>query len=277
MDKRVVAGAVMVVVLVVAVAFNGVRGGGGKGSGAMSPTPVVPASPLPSAVASVAPAEGTAVAVTVSYTGEPPAPRKIKKTPECHVDTGLAGTIGVGTDPLVDEALVVRDRKLQNVLVRVIEGAPVESGSGLGATVVQSQCVYSPRVSGIVAGQSIAVTSRDNFLHNVHTFAGSVSIFNKGQPTAGTFVKEAADFEANGKRIDDGPITFKCDVHPWMISTVVVNPNRHFAVTGPDGAAALTLPPGTYGVEAWHETLGAKKASLTVVAGQPATLAIAFP
>lgn len=263
MDKRVVVGAVLVVLVVVAVALSGVLGGGGGGTS--SPTPVVAASPSPSAIASVAPADGIAVAVTVSYTGTPPAPKRIRKTPEC------------GADPLADEALLVTAGKLQNVLVRVVEGAPVEAGSGVGATVVQKTCVYSPRVSGIVAGQSIAVTSEDAFLHNVHTFAGSASIFNKGQPAPGTFVKEAADFEADGKRIDDGPITFKCDVHPWMISTVVVNPNRHFAVTGADGTAALTLPPGTYGVEAWHETLGVKKASLTVAAGQPTALAIAFP
>ena len=153
-------------------------------------TPAAPAGPMSSLVA------------TVSFTGTAPQPKKIKKTPEC------------GTDPLVDEEVVVKDGKLANVMVRVIEGAPAVEGKGQGTEVSQEKCVYMPRVTGVVAGQSIAVTSKDAFLHNVHTFKGDVSIFNKGQPAPGTFVKEAADFTANGEVVKDGPITFKCDVHP---------------------------------------------------------------
>lgn len=200
----------------------------------------------------------SALHATVAFTGTAPAPKKIKKTPEC------------GSEPLMDEEVKVKDGKLANVLVRVIEGAPAEDGSGKGTEVVQEHCVYHPRVSGIVAGQSIDVTSKDGFLHNVHTFKGDVSIFNKGQPTPSTFTKTAEDFKVGGEVIKDGPIAFKCDVHPWMISYVVVNPNRYFAVTGDDGMAKIELPAGKYKIETWHEKFGTKTADVTVEEGKPA-------
>ena len=197
---------------------------------------------------------------TVMFTGTAPQAKKIKKTPEC------------GKEPLMDEEVKVNDGKLANVMVRVVEGAPEEEGSGQGAEVVQEDCVYMPRVTGVVAGQSIAITSKDAFLHNVHTFKGDTSIFNKGQPAPGTFVKEASDFTAGGEVVKDGPITFKCDVHPWMVSYVVVNPNKYFAVTGEDGMAKIELPAGKYKVEAWHEKFGVKTADVEVTADKPAEL-----
>lgn len=192
--------------------------------------------------------ERVELSLVVAFTGPQPMPRKIKKTPEC------------GSQALVDEEVRVKDGRLANVLVRVIEGAPPVEGVGQGVEVVQEQCVYSPRISGIVAGQSIAITSKDNFLHNVHTFKGDVSIFNKGQPAPGTFTKEAGDFVVNAEPLRDGPITFRCDVHPWMVSHVVVNPNPYFAVTGADGTATIRVPPGRYKLEAWHEKFGVKTA-----------------
>lgn len=223
-----------------------------------TPTPAAEVTAKPAETPVVAEGPKNALMATVTFTGTAPQPKKIKKTPEC------------GTDPLVDEEVVVKEGKLANVMVRVIEGAPAAEGKGQGAEVTQEKCVYRPRVAGIVAGQSIAVTSKDNFLHNVHTFKGDVSMFNKGQPTPSTFVKEAADFTAGGEMVKDGPITFKCDVHPWMISYVVVNPNPYFGVTGPDGMAKLELPAGKYKVEAWHEKFGVKTADVTVEEGKPA-------
>ncbi|NJN14624.1 MAG: carboxypeptidase regulatory-like domain-containing protein [Planctomycetes bacterium] len=50
----------------------------------------------------------------------------------------------------------------------------------------------------------------------------------------------------------------------------------HF-VTGEDGAFALPgLPPGTYEIEAWHEKLGTKSATVTVGDGETKEISFAF-
>jgi hypothetical protein len=50
-----------------------------------------------------------------------------------------------------------------------------------------------------------------------------------------------------------------------------------FAVTKDDGSFEITgLPPGTYTVEAWHETLGVQTQSVTVDATTPARMTASF-
>ena len=60
-------------------------------------------------------------------------------------------------------------------------------------------------------------------------------------------------------------VPFKCDVHPWMFAWVGVVDHPFFAVTGADGSFSLEgLPPGTYTIEAWHESLGAQTQTVTI-------------
>ena len=51
-------------------------------------------------------------------------------------------------------------------------------------------------------------------------------------------------------------IPVKCNVHPWMKAYIAVFDNPYFQVTGKDGSFTIkNVPPGTYTVTAWHETL----------------------
>ena len=64
-------------------------------------------------------------------------------------------------------------------------------------------------------------------------------------------------------------VTFKCDVHPWMAAYIGVFDHPYFDVSGDDGTYSIpSLPKGTYTIEAWHERLGTKTATVTVGALQ---------
>ena len=61
----------------------------------------------------------------------------------------------------------------------------------------------------------------------------------------------------------------KCDVHYWMEGWLYAAPNPYFGVTDSSGGVTLTdVPPGTYTVEVWHETLGKTSQKVVVNAKQ---------
>jgi hypothetical protein len=94
--------------------------------------------------------------------------------------------------------------------------------------------------------------------------------FNVGQPAQG--MRERHVFTA-----PEVMVRLKCDVHNWMAAYIGVMAHPFFAVTGPDGTFALAgVPPGTYVVEAWHETLGTRTAQVTVGRQQAGTATFTF-
>ncbi len=122
----------------------------------------------------------------------------------------------------------------------------------------QEGCQYVPHVMGIMVGQPFKVLNDDGILHNVHALPNVNRPFNMAMPPTR---KEAE--ESFGK--EEGMFRIKCDVHPWMQAYIGVFGNPFFAVTKTDGKFTIAnLPAGTYEIEAWHEKLGTKKATVTV-------------
>ena len=94
--------------------------------------------------------------------------------------------------------------------------------------------------------------------------------FNTGQPIPG--MKTTRQFTTR-----EVMVPFKCDVHGWMRAYVGVLDHPYFSVTGSDGTFSLKgLPPGTYTVEAWHETLGSQTQTVTIGANENKDVAFAF-
>jgi len=213
--------------------------------------------------AAVLPTAGRAETLSgaVEFTGTPPAATKLDREadPFCAKKS------------FDDETVVVKNKKLVNVWVHVTKGAPDTAAAADAAPVVVDQidCMYRPRVQFAQVGQKVIAKNGDPILHNVHTYLGAATVFNKGMPN-----KEAKPVEHEAKK--DGVIRWKCDVHSWMRAFVGVNKNPYQAVTGDDGSFKIDLPPGTYTVEAWHEKFGVKTADVTVAAGKPATLSFKY-
>ncbi|EPX62646.1 hypothetical protein D187_008834 [Cystobacter fuscus DSM 2262] len=196
---------------------------------------------------------------TITFKGTPPAPAPVtpSQDPSCE---GM---------PLVDQSLLVKAGKLENVLVRV-RGLMPRSPRTRSAVVDQKQCSYTPRVQGVASGQPILIKNSDGTLHNARALSGTKSIFNVAQPPNGKPVQRTLPADAEVVRL-------KCDIHPWMVSWVVVNPNPYFATSNADGAYSIEhLPAGTYTLEAWHEVLGTKTAEVTVKEGETTALAFEF-
>jgi hypothetical protein len=134
----------------------------------------------------------------------------------------------------------------------------------------QVGCRYSPHVLGVQVGQTVEIRNSDGLLHNVHGLPKVNASFNRAMPPNVTEYRHV--FEQ-----PEAPFLVKCDVHPWMGAWIEVLDHPYFAVSGGDGRFEITgLPAGTYEVEAWHEMLGTRSATVTVADGEAASSDFAF-
>jgi hypothetical protein len=229
--------------------------------GTTAPPPAAPVGPA------VDPATAGTVTATVKFDGPAPAPEMITITgdPKCVSEQGAPQRPG--------ETIVVGDNQaLQNVFVYVKDGLGA-FGFPLPTEPVlldQDKCRYSPRVVGVRVGQPLKIQNSDPLLHNVRSNAVINQAFNKSTPLEGvSFTHTFATREVM--------VPFKCDVHGWMSAYIGVLDHPYFGTTATDGRVVLgNLPPGTYTIEAWHESLGTKTQQITIGAKETKDVSFSF-
>ena len=199
----------------------------------------------------------------VSFSGKAPemkVPKKRKDAEFCK------------TKEVKYNAVIADKGKLAEVFVRLANDAVKGDykAPAAHATINQTDCMYAPRIQGVVAGQTIDIKNGDATLHNVHTYKGAESWFNKPQ------IKGS---DPIAQEMPDEPkiIKFTCDVHPWMRGFVIVNAHPFFAVSGADGAYTIEkVPAGEYTIEAWHPHFGLKTAKVKVEDGKAVEAAFTY-
>jgi plastocyanin len=223
-----------------------------KEESAPATTAAAPAAP------SAPPTAANAIKGTVKLNGAAPEMKMLKREADPYC----------GRMQMKDEEVIVSPSGgIKNVLVRLTKGVTGSYPSpSTPASIDQTECMFRPRVQGIMAGQPISVRNSDQTLHNVHTYKGASTIFNQAEiPGLPPMIKKF-----------DGPssiVKFKCDVHPWMTGYVAITDHPFFAVTGDDGSFTIpNVPAGTYTIEAWHERFGATTAEVTVSKDRPGSV-----
>jgi plastocyanin len=203
----------------------------------------------------------------VTFTGTPPEPAILR------MGTDPACITNAGPNPQSDAVLIAADGGLQNAFVYVKEGLdeqysfPIPTGE---VELDQVGCRYTPRVIGVRAGQPMAIINSDPTLHNVHAMPMENLEFNEGQPTQGWRTTKTFT-------VPEVMVRFKCNVHNWMAAYVGVMAHPYFAVTSADGSFEIrNLPPGTYTIEAWHETFGTRTVQVTIAERQAQTASLTF-
>ena len=199
---------------------------------------------------------------TVDFSGKAPTPAKLHR----EADPYCAKT------PMTDPSVLVKNGKLENVWVHVTKGATgaAKVDTSKTAEMDQKNCMYTPRMTMAVVGQKITAKNGDPVLHNVHTYLGPATVFNKGMPN-----EKTPPIEYTAK--EEGMMRWKCDVHPWMRGYIGISKNGLQAVSGSDGTFKIdNVPPGKYTLEAWLEKYGTKTQEVTVEAGKPAKVTFKY-
>lgn len=216
---------------------------------------------------SVDPATTGTIHGRIGFTGTLP-PAEVLR-----MGTDQACLQGSGPNPTSNAVLVGPDGALQNAFVYIKDGLDPDYAFEVPDDQIlldQIGCVYTPRVLGLMVGQSIKVVNSDPTMHNVHALPTINMEFNQGQPVQGMYLThEFTEPEVMVK--------FMCNVHSWMTAWVGVLPHPYFAVTDAEGHFELAgVPPGTYTVEVWHEIFGTRTMTVTLGPGQSETVEMTF-
>ena len=115
---------------------------------------------------------------------------------------------------------------------------------------------FVPHVLAIVAGTTVDFPNSDVTYHNVFSLSRTKS-FDLGRYAAG---------RSKSVRFDrPGIVRVFCEIHSHMSAFVLVFAHRYFAVAQPDGDYRIdNVPPGSYNVFVWNETLPLDSRKVTV-------------
>ncbi len=201
-------------------------------------------------------ANGGSISGSIQFAGDAPAARPIEATKDKKV---------CGKTQKFDESLVVSAEKgIKNAVISIVKidtGKVFEKASPLD----QKECVYTPHIVLTPAGQKLEILNNDGILHNIHTYSEANPAFNQAQPKFKKKLKKQFDTAEY--------IKVTCDAHNWMIGWIVVMDHPYYVVTDATGSFTMeNVPPGTYQVKIWHETLGETVQEVTVDAGASANL-----
>ncbi|MCH2374195.1 MAG: hypothetical protein MK538_08415 [Planctomycetes bacterium] len=141
------------------------------------------------------------------------------------------------------------------------------------AEIDQKGCLYSPHIWGVQTNQDIKLINSDAFLHNVKV--NDNRPMNEAMNSVGSVIKKG------WFKRPQVPVTFQCEVHPWMRSYACVVEHPCWGVTDGNGKVTIrNVPPGTYTLEFWHEPAPGikplKSVSVTVAAGAAASFSAEY-
>ncbi|MFQ5896517.1 MAG: carboxypeptidase regulatory-like domain-containing protein [Nitrospinota bacterium] len=211
---------------------------------------------------------GGTIAGVVKLEGTPPPAKTIKATKDEKV---------CGKQPIPNEELVVG--KEGGIRWAVVSLTDIKSGKkwDLPKPVIdQKGCIYKPHVLVVKPKARVVALNSDGILHNLHSYPdesqkkGGVRGFNIAQPKFRKKVKLSSRYFKM-----PGIINLKCDAHPWMSGYIVVAEHPYFAVTDEKGQFTLSnVPPGTYTLEVWQESLGKTSQKVTVKASEKTSVSV---
>ena len=154
-------------------------------------------------------------------------------------------------------------------LTDIRSGKPLPSARRFELT--NDHCTLDPHVQVILTHSTLNVTSEDRVLH-LNRF---IDVATGRTIALAPFNDEGEVVPLDHTFTEPAEVEVVCDLHPSSRAWLAVLDQPYYAMTSAAGAFTLDdVPPGKYHVRAWHPSLGVADDSVTVAAGQTATLAL---
>ena len=207
---------------------------------------------------------GGSISGSVSFDGKAPAIKKLaisKDLAVCDVHEKFS-----------EECIVSPTGGLQNVFVQVLGAKGEVTIPKERPSLVQRGCQFMPHILVIPAGSRVNIMNEDGIAHNLHTLSEKNPSFNRLQPG----IKKRMITKKNQLLIPE-IIPVKCDLHGWMKAWIIVADHPYHAISDQEGSYQISgIPPGTYTVQFWHETLGLVSQEVTVETGADTKVSAAY-
>jgi plastocyanin len=128
---------------------------------------------------------------------------------------------------------------------------------------------FVPDLAIVPVGSTVSFPNMDPIFHSVFSLSKSKTFdlgsYDKGDSRKVVFTKP-------------GVVDIFCHLHPNMMATIVVTPNRWYVRSDPSGHYQIeNVPPGRYTVVAWHKFAGFFRKEITVDAGHDAVADFFIP
>jgi plastocyanin len=215
--------------------------------------PSVPAVLVMALVASNASAQAGSIAGVVTTTAKGAAPVRVT------FDQKVCG------DELPNESTIVdAEGRLANAVVTL---TGLKRTAAADIIVLNEKCRFTPRVQVVKPNATVKTTSKDAVLHTTQALLDNgKTIFNVALPVPGITISKPIGAA--------GPMRLHCNTHPWMRGWVIVT-GEAAAISGAGGRFTIdNVPPGSYELRVWHETLKGAPQRVTVAAGQPTEVSL---
>lgn len=229
--------------------------------GSVAPRPVAVETPT-QAYRAIAVANGASLTGTVDFDGVFPSDSVIPVPPETQ---GCGQTIR--TTSVERTGTKIGETVVWLADIRAGKPLPVERRFELA----NSDCHFTPRVQAVFAPGTLNVASEDVAMHTNHIIdvgtgeLAGIAPFNDNG--------EVVPFDSLLKKPAQLEVT--CEMHPWSKAWILVFDHPYFAVSQKNGSFTIPgIPAGTYRVKAWHPRLGIAEQTVTVSAGQTASIGL---
>lgn len=134
---------------------------------------------------------------------------------------------------------------------------------------MNDNCILDPYVQVVLTNSTLNVSNDDRTLHtNRFINVGS------GDITAVAPFNDDGEVVPVDKFKQPEEVEVVCQEHPWAHAWLAVLDHPYYATTSAAGSFSIDgIPPGRYHLRAWHPALGYADDSVTIAAGQQASIA----
>jgi len=131
-------------------------------------------------------------------------------------------------------------------------------------------CQFQPPVSLGVTDSVLEIVSADPVLHNTHILLNDETFLNVALPPGGRTIRKTL--------LQPGRLKVRCDAHQFMQASIHIFDHPYFTSTDVTGGFELSqVPPGSYTLQFWHQSLGMKELSITIKKATPLVINVSFP